>query len=192
LLAALTQLERAEATEIVLQTLREGFQGLGGIAPVESIWAADDLGLSETHCLILEDLVRQLDNAPSDWLLWHSLRRLSMTWQPDHLAALSEATHQLTAQSINIAQQMVDRIIQGVQATDDNPLRDEHAQAYALCTLAKCQPENFVAEVIRLLQRVNQPLILKICENLWVVGDCRAEDALLRKLEQPTSEDRSA
>jgi HEAT repeat protein len=137
-------------------------------------------------------MIQRLDQAPQDPLLWHSFERLCTTWQPDHLTALAEATQQFADQGIDVAQRFVEGIIQDLQATDDRPLRQEHAQTDALCTLAKCQADSFAAEASRLLAYANGPLVLDICEALWVIGDPRAEEALLRKLEQPASQGQAA
>jgi HEAT repeat protein len=192
LLAALIEMEMPGATEAAIEFLRTNIQGSGNSPPVWAIWAADSLGLPETRRLIFEDVIQRLNQAPQDHLLWHSFDRLSTTWQPDDLTALAEATQQFADQGIDVAQRLVEGIIQGLQATDDRPLRQEHAQAHALHTLAKCQPDSFAWEASRLLPYANGPLVLDICEALWVIGDPRAEEALFHKFEQPTSQGQSA
>lgn len=191
-LAALTRVGGTEATNIVLNLLRDSLLGSGGIEPIEAIWAADNLGLPDGRRLLLHDILSRLDNTAPDQLLWHSLNRLSSTWLPEHLAVMTEATRQLTDQGVDVARRMVDAVIQGIQVQDDHSLRDHHAQSYALGTLAKCQPVNFVPEVRRLLTQAGWPFDLEICDMLWVAGDSQAEAALLRKLEQPPSQDSSA
>jgi hypothetical protein len=91
-----------------------------------------------------------------------------------------------------VAQRIVDGIIQGLQATDDRPLGQGYARAYALRALAKCQADGFVLEASRLLPYADGRFVLGICEALWVIGDPKAEEALLHKLEQPASQGQSA
>ena len=137
LLAALIQMEMPEAKGVAIEFLRANVQGSGGSSPVWAIWAADGLGLPDTRRLIFEDMIQRLDRAPQDHLLWHSFDRLSTTWQPNHLTILAEATQRLADQGVDVAQRIIDGIIQGLQATDDRPLRQEHTQAR--CSAHACE-----------------------------------------------------
>ena len=193
LLAALVKIDRADATEVVLNALREGLQGSGGLSPVESIWAASNLGVPAAHPLVLEDMVRRLEETPPLRLVWHSVRQLGATWRPDDSTVLVKATQRLAEEDVDLAQNLVDAIIHAMQAEGDHPLRDHHAQVSALRALAKCQAPNFVTEAKRLLQQAGWSFALKVCDALWVAGDiygrkrdcCVDWSGLYPKINQP-------
>ena len=191
LLAALVKMDKADVTEVVLNALREGLQGSGGLSPVEAISAAGSLGVPAAPPLILEDLVRRLEETSPAGPVWHSVRQLSATWQPDHLTALVKATRRLAEQGVDLAQNLMDAIIRAMRAEGDHPLRGHHAQVSALRALAKCQSPNFVTEAGRLLQQAGWSFALAACDALWVAGDLRAEEALLHTLEQVVPQDQS-
>ena len=187
LLVALAQIRDDQAKEIVLNAVREGLQDKSRLPAVEALRVADRLDSPTARRSMLEDLLRRVSETPLDPLVWHNVRRLGLTWRPEHLQALAETTKDLSKHGIDVAQRIVDAIIEGTRAKGDHPLGDYHAQLAAIRTLAKCRPDNFAGEAARLLHDAGWPLDLKVCDMLWVASDPAAEKALLRKLAQATS-----
>jgi hypothetical protein len=74
---------------LVVDMLRDGLQGDGGLSPIESVWAADDLALPDGRRLLLADLIQRLDVEPP-FLVCHSVQRLGGKWLPEHVTTLTQ------------------------------------------------------------------------------------------------------
>jgi hypothetical protein len=185
LMAAALQLEDQTP---VLQVLRDGLSGTGGLSPVQARWSAADLGLPEGRALLLEGLYQGLDGLPPSGLYLHTVERLGETWWPDHLQMLEATARALLDEGIDVAPRLAYAVLHGLTTQEMHFLRDQGTQVSSLHTLIKCHPATFVPEACRLMPHAEWPFILDLTQALWIAGDMRAEEPLLDALSKGDAE----
>lgn len=188
LMAALFNTDKTQAEPILLEIFRKGLQGIGELPPIRAVQIADKFDIAALRPVLLEFLIKQLIELPERNLVWDVTKTLGATWRVDHLDAMIDKNDELARQGTDIAKLFVDLIIPGIQISEEFPLGNRLNRVSDLLTVAKCQADNFASEVGRLLSYSGVLGCIELCRLLWVVGDSRAEESLLHRMENPSSE----
>jgi HEAT repeat protein len=193
MMAALVSIDRGRAEPIVLARIRDGLSGMGEMGPVEAIWAAERIDINHGRSVVLENFLSQLQSTSIRNELWRSGELLAGTWLPDQLLSLvATAAKSLSRDGNDLARLLVDAIAPNMRVHDEFPLGDRLNRVKDLLTGAKCEASNFAPEAGRLLADASELSAAELCKLLWIAGDDRAEDAIIRKLEAPVSTARAA
>jgi HEAT repeat protein len=193
LMAALVSIDRDRAEPIVLAKIREGFNGTGELSPVEAMRTAERTDVVDGRRLLLENFLSQLINKPVSNQLWRSGEVLAATWLPEQLLSLVSTTaNSLSQNGDDLSRLLVNAIAPNIPVHDEFPMGDRLNRVKDLLTGAKCEAQNFAPEASRLLSVAKEISSAEICKLLWIVGDNRAEEAILEKLETSPSTGRAA
>jgi HEAT repeat protein len=193
MMAALVAIDRDRAEPIVLASIRDGLNGTGELSPVEAIWAADRIDTTLGRSAILKGFLLQLRSAPERNELWRSGELLAGTWLPDQLLSLvATATESLNRDGNDLARLLVDAIAPNMREHDEFPLGNRLNRVKDLLAGAKCEARNFAPEAVRLLVDAGELSAAELCKLLWIAGDNRCEEAIIKKLEGPVSTARAA
>jgi HEAT repeat protein len=189
LMAALLKTDQLKAEPVILDLISDALSGTGELSPAEVVSATEKLGLPAAYSLVLENTVSQLTDPPSERnIVWHSTQMLGRTWEPKQLTRLAATTAKVLEQGVDLAKLFVDAIAPGMQIHDEFPLGNRLNRVSDLLAVAKSRAANFVPEASRLLGQARELSSAELSRLLWIVGDARAEEALLGKIEQPAAE----
>lgn len=188
LMAAIFNTDKTQAEPILLEIIREGLYGTGELKPGRVIQVAEKLNLAAIRPLILSRLIEQLNGMSERNIVWHSAKLLGKEWRLDHLEAMIIKSEELGQQGIDIARLFVNNIIPGIQKSEESRIGNCLNRVSDLVAVAKCQINNFAPEACRLFDYSGVLSCIDLCRFLWIVGDERAEHALIHRLDNPSSE----
>jgi HEAT repeat protein len=188
-LAALLAMNTSQTRTLVLHYLQESVHGVGILPAMRAIGTIEEWNLPELAGELLQSFVQTICGTMADTTAYLTLKQFEKIWQPEGMAALVQANTYLQQQGTNIARLLVDAVIASEEPDRQHMLYDHQVRVAGLHMLAKCQPTKWVDEVVRLLACPGRSHFdLHVCDALWIVGDERAEPALLQKLEQSASD----
>lgn len=188
-LAALLAINTSQTRTLVLHYLQESIRGAGILPVMIAVGTIEDWNLPELTGELLQSFVQTICGTTANTTVYLTLRQFEKIWQVDGLSALTQTANYLQQQGTDIAPLLVDAVIASEDPDCQHVLHDHHVRVAGLHLLAKCQPTNWVDEVVRLLACPGRSHFdLDVCDALWIVGDERAEPALLQKLEQSASD----
>lgn len=184
ILAAIAAIQMEESTAYTLEKFVESFKGAGGLHPVFALSLAQKSNIPGADAIVVETLWQSLANDPSGDSSGRVFDWIAERWQPRQLLAIAQSAHVLQQQGKDITKLTVDAIVASESVEHSHHLHDHHQRLDALHALAKCQPANFVEEVIRLVDCPGRwHFDEEVCNALWVVADGRAEQGLINRLE---------
>lgn len=188
IMAALVAIDSSRAEPIVVAKIREGINGKGELSPFEAILAAERISTADGRSVVLREFLAQLRSTPERNQLWRSSELLADTYLPDQLRSLiTTATEALTRDGSDLAGLLVDAIAPNMREHDEFPLGNRLNRVKDLLTAAKCEARNFGPEAARLLADARDLSAAELCKLLWIIGDSRCEEAIIKKLEAPVS-----
>jgi len=189
-LAALLAVNTIQTRVLVVHYLEESIRGIGILPSMTAIARIEEWHLPELAGVLLESFVQTITNTTTGTSGYHVLRQFDKIWQAEGLSVLVQTADHLLQQGTNITRLIVDALIESEDIERHHVLHDHHLRVAGLHMLAKCQPANWVDEIVRLLACPGRSNFdLAVCDALWIVGDERAETALIQKLEQSTNND---
>jgi hypothetical protein len=192
LLLALAATKQPSALKRVTEIIAESLKGKGAISAGRAEQIMNELHVSQTRPVYLKDLLRRLGETPTDYFNNFYTISLGATWCSDDLQELTQTTRKLEDEGVYVAERFFGAIDEAIQQKGEHSYREYNGSESAMRLAAKSESTKFVEEACQLLPLTGRYLSKALVEALWVIGDTRAEAALLQKFEQerqPGAED---
>lgn len=192
LLIALAATGQPSAFDRVVTILEDSLAGKGAMSANRAEQNMDEIRVPQTRSVYLLDLLRRLKENPKDYFNSVYTVALGSTWRVEDLHVLTNATQEFEGEGISVAESLFRAIGEATRQKGEHSYREHDGQQSAVRLAAKSESKTFVEEACRLLPLAKRYLSELLAESLWVVGDERAEPALLQKFDQerqPGAED---
>lgn len=186
LMMALLRADRVKARKDLREIYQKALAGQHELTSSEAIHISERFDVPDLQPLILARLIEQLRLGSEGRIVWESARVIGTTWRIDQLNCLVKSTGEFEKQGTDLARLFVDATIPGIQESEEFRLGDRLNRTSDLIPVVKCQSVNFTKEAARLLRHSGVLSCIDLCRWLWVLGDTRAEAALIHRFQNPS------
>lgn len=148
--------------------------------------------LPDCYPILFAHLARLLQKSSASAGVFHLTEELEKVWNPGSLEKLISAQRVLEENGTDVARLFVGAVLPHNQENDEDDYGDRLNQASHLGPAIKSFAPNFVIEAGRLLPNAPYFTTKELSRYFWIIGDERAEDYLLAKLDAAIEANKAA
>lgn len=181
----------ATESEELLEIIRKAFSGESRLSPAWAIKTAELIDRPDLITMVLDDLVQVLKRRPVLNRVTFNFGALSDVWAIDQLDALQSATANHLANGDDLAELVIDALIDLESADDSHPLRRHHFATQALHAMVVCQSGDLAIKLAKLIHSREEFPIDEVYRVLRSLASSKVEVDLTAKLDQLAGEERN-